>query len=82
MDQQAEKNVTERVTGLGVKTRQQIIKWNDSRQGTDIAHPRPPYHVESTIALNNDKCKSSDCMHETSIKIVWQGSVQQYNLVS
>ena len=28
MDQQAEKDKTERVTGLGRRTRQEIAKWN------------------------------------------------------
>ena len=33
MNQQAEKDKTERVTGLG----------RDSRHGGDIRHPRPPF---------------------------------------
>ena len=28
MDKQAEKDKTERVTGLGRKTREEIVKWN------------------------------------------------------
>ena len=48
MDQQAEKNKAERVTGLGRRTREQIAKWNQMtalsfRQGGDIRHPRPPF---------------------------------------
>ena len=39
---------TERVTGLGRRTREEIVKWNQmtalrSRQGGDIRHPQPPF---------------------------------------
>ena len=45
-DRQAEKNKTERVTGLGRKTREEIAKWNQMtalrfQTGGD-RHPRPP----------------------------------------
>ena len=53
MDQQTEKDTTERITGLGRRTREDIakgIKWQpwDSRQGGDIKHPRPPGHTNHT----------------------------------
>ena len=48
MDQQAEKDQTERVTGLGRRTREEIAKWNQMtalrfQTGGDIRHPRPPF---------------------------------------
>ena len=46
--QQAAKDKTERVTGLGRRTREEIAKWNQMtalrfRQGGDIRHPRPSF---------------------------------------
>ena len=49
MDQQSErKNKTDRVTGLGRRTREEIVKWNQmtalrfQSRGGDIKHPWPP----------------------------------------
>ena len=54
--QQAENDKTERVTGLGRKTREEIAKWNQMTAprfqtggrggGGDIRHPRPPFGAE------------------------------------
>ncbi|WP_419652544.1 hypothetical protein, partial [Thiolapillus sp.] len=47
--QQAENDKTERVTGLGRRTREEIAKWNQMTAlrfqtgGGDIRHPRPPF---------------------------------------
>ena len=46
--QQAENDKTERVTGLGRRTREEIAKWNQMtalrfQTGGDIRHPRPPF---------------------------------------
>ena len=47
--QQVEKGKTERVTGLGRRTREEIAKWNQMTAlrfqtgGGDIRHPRPPF---------------------------------------
>ena len=48
MDQQAEKDKKERVTGLGRGTREEIAKWNQRtalrfQTGGDIRHPWPPF---------------------------------------
>ena len=48
MDQQAEKDKTERVTGLGRRTREEIAKWNQMTAlrfltGGDIRLPRRPF---------------------------------------
>ena len=48
MDQQAEKDKTERVTGLGRRTGEEIAKWNQMTAlrfltGGDIRHPRRPF---------------------------------------
>ena len=45
---QAENDKTERVTGLGRRTREEIAKWNQMtalrfHTGGDIRHPRPPF---------------------------------------
>ena len=52
MGQQAEKKKekTERVRGLGRRTREEIAKWNQMtaqrfQTGGDIRHPRPPFGV-------------------------------------
>ena len=50
MDQQAEKDKTEQVTGLGRRTEEEIANWNQmtalrfqtGKGGGDIRHPRPP----------------------------------------
>ena len=45
MDQQAEKDKTERVTGLGRRTREEIAKWNQMtalRFQTGGRHQTPP----------------------------------------
>ena len=45
--QQAEKDKTERVTGLGRRTREEIAKWNQMTalrfKTGDIRHPRLPF---------------------------------------
>ena len=53
MDQQAGKDTTERVTGLGRRTRQETAKWNQMaalrfQTGEDIRHLRLPFggHAE------------------------------------
>ena len=43
-----ENDKTERVTGLGRRTREEIAKWNQMtalkfQTGEDIRHPRPPF---------------------------------------
>ena len=48
MEQQAEKDKTEKVTGLGRRTREEIVKWNQMtalrfRMGGDIRHPRSSF---------------------------------------
>ena len=48
MDQQAQKDKTERVTGLGRRTREEIAKWNQMtalrfQTWGNIRHPRPPF---------------------------------------
>ena len=53
MDQQTEKDTTERITGLGRRTREDIAKWNEMtalrfQTGGDIKHPRPPGHTNHT----------------------------------
>ena len=62
MDKQAEKDKTERVTGLGRRTREEIAKWNQitalrfeipdgaGGEGGGIRHPRPPFgvHISGT----------------------------------
>ena len=55
MDQQAKKrrkkDETERVIGLGRRTREEIVKWNQmtalrfQTAGGDIRHPRSPFGV-------------------------------------
>ena len=62
MDQQAEKDKTERVTGLGRRTREEITKWNqmtalipDRGGGGDIRHPRPPFRVYSRVRTRKQK---------------------------
>ena len=59
MDQQAEKEKTERIKGLGRRTREEIAKWNQmtalrvqtggggGEGGRDIGHPRPPIRDET-----------------------------------
>ena len=47
-DCQAEKDQTDRVTGLGRRTREEIAKWNQMtalkfQTDGDIRHPRPPF---------------------------------------
>ena len=47
-DQHAEKDKTERVTGLVRRTREEIAKWNQMtalrfQTGGYIRHPRPPH---------------------------------------
>ena len=49
MDWQAEKVMTERVTGLGRRTREKMAKWNQMtalrfQTGGDNRHPRPRTH--------------------------------------
>ena len=44
------KDKTERVTGLGRRTMEKIVKWNQMtaqrfQTGGDIRHPRPPFRV-------------------------------------
>ena len=56
MDQQAEKDKTERVIGLVRKTREDIAKWNQMtamrfQTGGDIRHPRPPFGEEMLTML-------------------------------
>ena len=53
MDQQAEekKDKTERVLGLGKRTRKETVKWNQMtdlrfQTGCDIRYPRPPLGEE------------------------------------
>ena len=59
MDQQTEKDKTERVTELGRRTREEISKWNQmtplrlqtgggEERERDIRHPRPPFLVHYT----------------------------------
>ena len=48
MDQLAEKVQTEKAIGLGRRTREEIVKWNQMtalrfQMGGDIRHPRPPF---------------------------------------
>ena len=49
MHHQAEKKEnTGRVTGLGRRTREEIVKWNQMtplrfQKGGDVKHPRPPF---------------------------------------
>ena len=54
MDQQAEKDKTERVTGLGRRTKEEIAKWNQmtalrfktgegGERERDIRHPQLPF---------------------------------------
>ena len=50
MDQQADKDKTERVIGLGSRTREEIVKWNQMsalrfQTGGDIRHPQPPFGI-------------------------------------
>ena len=47
-DQQAENDKTERVTGLGRRTRQEIAKWN---QMTALRFERGERHQTSTASL-------------------------------
>ena len=60
---------TERVGGLGRRTREKIVKWNqmtalrDSRQGGDVRHPRPPFGmsqrppaVNGYVKVRNEEC--------------------------
>ena len=62
MDQQAEKDKTERVIGLGRRTREEIVKWNQMTAlrfqtgeggGEDIRHPRPPFGGGNTVPCTN-----------------------------
>ena len=53
---QAEKDKTERVTGLGRRTREEIAKWNQVtalrfQTGGDIRHPRPPFGGKKTRTI-------------------------------
>ena len=53
MDWQAEKVMTERVTGLGRRTREKMAKWNQMtalrfQTGGDNRHPRPRTHWKKT----------------------------------
>ena len=47
--QKKKRKKTERVTGLGRKTREEIVKWNQMTAlrfqtgGRDIRHPQPPF---------------------------------------
>ena len=57
MDQQAEKDKTETVTGLGRRTREEIAKWNQMTAlrfltGGDIRHPRRPFGGVNTEISN------------------------------
>ena len=63
MDQQAEKNKTESVTGLGRRTREEIAKWNQMtslrfqtgwRHQTSPASLRGTGEEESEIVSEND----------------------------
>ena len=56
--QQADKDKTERVTGLGRRTREEIAKWNQMTAlrsqtgggGGVIGHPRPPFgHTQRSL---------------------------------
>ena len=58
MDQQAEKDKTERVRALGRRTGEEIA--NDSPdipdRGGDIRHPQPPFEFQS---INKNKLKAA-----------------------
>ena len=62
MDQQAEKEMTERVLGLGRRTRQEIVKWNQMtalRFQTGGRHQTSPASLwgtkESKLSNNNNR---------------------------
>ena len=63
-DRQAEKNKTERVTGLGRKTREEIAKWNQMtalrfQTGGDIRHPWPPFRGLNTIRKTKNNTRKN-----------------------
>ena len=70
MDQQAEKDKTERVTGLCRRTRQEIVKWNQVtalrfQTGGDIRHLRPPWvgggtNRDGDIIIHTGSCGDED----------------------
>ena len=58
--QQAEKDKTERVTGLGRRTREEIANWNQMtalrfQTGGDIRHPRPPFEGSNESMQRNKR---------------------------
>ena len=62
MEQRAEKDKTERVTGLGRRTREEIVKWNQMTVlrfqtgggGGDIRCPQPPFGEPSKSVMMRD----------------------------
>ena len=56
MDQQAEKDMTERVTGLGRRTREEIEKWN---QMTALRFQTGGRHQTSLASLRGDQSTNS-----------------------
>ena len=73
--QQAENDKTERVTGQGRRTREEIAKWNQMtalrfRQGGDFRHPQPPFGLPqgkwnqcSGVAVVTAKMKHAENMN-------------------
>ena len=65
--QQAENDKTDRVTGLGRRTREEIAKWNQTTAlrfqtgGGDIRHPWPPFG--GTHKCKHKHTKAYACMH-------------------
>ena len=53
MDQQTEKDKTERVTGLGRRTREEIAKWN---QMTALRFQTGGRHQTSLASLRGNHC--------------------------
>ena len=55
--QQAEKDKTERVTGLGRRTRQEIAKWN---QMTALRFQTGGIHQTSPVSLRGTDCRREE----------------------
>ena len=60
MDQQAEKDKTERVTGLGRRTRQEIAKWN---QMTALTFQTEGRHQTSPASLPGYRCGKDNLLN-------------------
>ena len=74
MDQQAEKDKTERVTGLGRRTREEIAKWN---QMTALRFQTGGRHQTSPASLRGEEEEEEEDMKQMPRKVYTRSAVNE-----